>query len=387
MFDLFLVICYCQDQKNTLDNQNNIRKFYKGSIESLTITLDTKKQNLTSKNIQPLSKNLSQIKSIFGDDIFSMSMKGEDKIELSSDGHPVFNGYVQAFQDHRPITISPDIFWLLIVQGFSYHIAKNHEKLRSKFVNFSNQKELTVNVTAPTIESIQPDEWQNLFSQFVCQITYFTGSKIIETLTPNFTTTTPISLAAGQISIMSAMKYYFKYRVIVCVCGFPYITVEGTLEDWIKIEKKIENLKNYEIDDWIESLIPIINKIIELKRDNIVDKEFWNSMIHKHDGNGIYDPSFFDGWFSNLFPYDFYGDRLHGKIVSITELPSEILAVPFLLEVRNDMSIKGTEIRSEFLTGFVGITQDNETSSIKPEIGWVIRREKLMTPQHPIFDY
>ena len=36
------------------------------------------------------------------------------------------------------------------------------------------------------------------------------------------------------------MKNYFKYEVIMHVCGISSITLEGSLEDWKKIKSKFE---------------------------------------------------------------------------------------------------------------------------------------------------
>ena len=39
---------------------------------------------------------------------------------------------------------------------------------------------------------------------------------------------------------MSSMKNYFKYEVIMHVCGISSITLEGSLEDLKKIKSKFE---------------------------------------------------------------------------------------------------------------------------------------------------
>ena len=67
---------------------------------------------------------------------------------------------------------------------------------------------------------------------------------------------------------MTAMKQYFIYEVIKEVCGISSITLEGSLEDWEKIESKFEffSKKEFGLNPWIKSLIPIIVKIIEIKR-------------------------------------------------------------------------------------------------------------------------
>ena len=55
-------------------------------------------------------------------------------------------------------------------------------------------------------------------------------------------------------------------------CGLPYVTIEGSVEDWQKIKQKLEDLKKYKLEFWIEKVAPIINKIIETKKGN-VDKK------------------------------------------------------------------------------------------------------------------
>ena len=58
----------------------------------------------------------------------------------------------------------------------------------------------------------------------------FLGKEVLETLTPNFTTTDYNSTIICKISIMGAFKKYFKYEMHLCGCGVPYIILEGTAE-------------------------------------------------------------------------------------------------------------------------------------------------------------
>ena len=75
------------------------------------------------------------------------------------------------------------------------------------------------------------------------------GESIINILTPSFSTTTPIIQESSQIAIMSAFKNYFKFIRMFGGCGFPYINLQGTLDDYQKLRNKIESLLGYEIDD------------------------------------------------------------------------------------------------------------------------------------------
>ena len=102
---------------------------------------DTQKQveelkiNLHS-NIQP--RKTYEFKSLLSNfeehqiNVHKCSMYSYEKIMMVD--HPVLTGYYLAFLDHYPVVLSPDILWMLILQGFSRHVKLNHQKLRNKFV-------------------------------------------------------------------------------------------------------------------------------------------------------------------------------------------------------------------------------------------------------------
>ncbi len=50
----------------------------------------------------------------------------------------------QAYADHRPFVLSPDMIWLLISQGFARHINANQESMRNDLVDFSGKLSLIV---------------------------------------------------------------------------------------------------------------------------------------------------------------------------------------------------------------------------------------------------
>jgi hypothetical protein len=129
------------------------------------------------------------------------------------------------------------------------------------------QKTITVVRNGMTLETAKPEDWRNIIEEFTKNITGEIGENIISNLKSNFTTTNPITLTTRQISIMSAMKQYFKYEVIMFVYGISSITLEGSLEYWKKIKSKFEffSKEEFGLNPWIKSLIPIIDKIIETK--------------------------------------------------------------------------------------------------------------------------
>ena len=58
--------------------------------------------------------------------------------------HSFFYGLYNAYAEHRPFILSPDIIWLLIIQGFSHHINFNSEKLKDKFVCIDEKLTLVI---------------------------------------------------------------------------------------------------------------------------------------------------------------------------------------------------------------------------------------------------
>ena len=113
------------------------------SFESLTIPVEPETCNTSQISILPVEKSQNVLRKIHSNYRWT-TLKAKDKIILDHKLHPVFEGFVWAYRNHRPITISPDIIWLLIAQAFSNHVNANAESLRRKFVNFSGQKELVV---------------------------------------------------------------------------------------------------------------------------------------------------------------------------------------------------------------------------------------------------
>ena len=198
-------------------------------------------KNLSDMNINSYDTYIKSMPVLSKATIFSMDLSEKIKIR---DDHPVFNSFVDAYRNDRPVTISPDIIWLLIVQGFSNHVNFHAEKLRSKFVNFYGQK--TLHTFRDSIEFTKED-YKSIIPQFVEQIEKYTGKEIIDTLTPNFSTTTPVTITSAQLSIMCAMKHYFRYVSHACICHFPFVVIEGKKADWEEILRKLDVIEKYNL--------------------------------------------------------------------------------------------------------------------------------------------
>lgn len=52
----------------------------------------------------------------------------------------------------------------------------------------------------------------------------------------------------------------------------------GTLRDWLVLKRKITYLDRFGCHQWLDQVLPIINKFIAAYYANEVDKEFWSKM-------------------------------------------------------------------------------------------------------------
>ena len=294
---------------------------------------------------------------------------------------PLLNGFYQAHINHYPIRIKPDDIWLLIVQAFSNHVNTNSEKLRNYFVDFNGKQTLTVAYNLPDISYVNKNLLEKFPEEINNQMIKYLGKEILENLTPNFTTTTNNSRIICKLSIMGIFKKYFEYEMDCCICGNPYIILEGTSEDYIKIKKKAENLKKYEFEWYVDRIVPIIEKMIDAKNGKI-DVDFFKNIIEEkemetEESNGWTPPrkvksNFINGWLLKFFAYYDSGEKFEEdriKVKDFKDLANQLLIVPFKLSIGNWIFKK--EYNMEYKVGFIGCDQ-NEQNEVFPIQGWLV---------------
>lgn len=292
--------------------------------------------------------------------------------------HSFLQGLYQAYADHRPFVLSPDIIWLLISQGFAQHVNANSEILRHLFVQHQGKKELVVR--NDYLHADNPNSpWEDVFPEFAEQIGQYVSEDLIDTLSSNFSTTSPTSLIASQITIMEAVKSYFEYTVLTVGCGIPSITLEGTTEDWKNIKRKLKKLSNYQLAWWTDRLEPIIDEFI-LASMGTINKLFWMDIFrfHRPDFYGVNEQ--IDGWIKSFFPYDKHGVASDFSPILIDDMPDELVYVDFIWVIRNRPDA-GT-YPMQFVAGFTGLSQNHQTMALRPEIGWAVAEASKEQQQH-----
>ena len=125
-------------------------------------------------------------------------------------------------------------------------------------------------------------------------------------LTENYSTTTPASNAANEITLMSSMKNYFEFKMLTR-CGIPEISLFGTEEDWVSLRNRTEALGKLVKEDlasyWMPLILPILDEFIESYRGNM-NHSFWQSMVKlRNNGQSSGYRNFISGWMQIFFPY------------------------------------------------------------------------------------
>ncbi len=284
-----------------------------------------------------------------------------------------FNGMYQAYADHRPFVLSPDMIWLLISQGFARHVNANPEIVREHFVDFSDKLTLIVDSDKDILE--ESINWEEIFPQFTSQIAEHTGEELINILTADFSTTTAVEKVASEITIMEAMEPYFEYVVMYVVCGIPEITLLGTPDDWQKVLHKTRKLGTYDLKWWTKQLEPILKEFVNASKGDI-DKKFWRNMFKYHSQKQYGAPKIIDGWMVKFFPYDKEGKRNNLKqLEGGSNLPEEIVKVD-LKYIKTD-GLHTEETMLELWSGFIGLEQNPETFALTPKISWMIKKKDV----------
>ena len=298
----------------------------------------------------------------------------------------LIQGLIEAYKNHYPITITPDMIWLLFLQGYSRFMEKYHDWVRNSYVNFENKKTIKVARIKMIPEKATKEEWQDIIDEFTEKMKNNVGDNIISSLESNFSTTSKIALTASQVSIMSAMKQYFTYKCLMYGCGITSITLEGSLEDWQKIKSKLEFFSKKEMCLlwWIKHLIPIIDEIIMTKnyydQNKTINEEirnFWKDMIRLKEGKN-YDPNYINGWIIKFIPnYDEQKPKLYEELKE-DDVPDQIISCPMELIALNLNRTK-TIYQCSLASGFFGMTQNEDTFNVKPVIGYAVVVEEKQT--------
>lgn len=207
-----------------------------------------------------------------------------------------------------------------------------------------------------------------------------------------------------QLAVMNMTKHYMNYWGCLR-CGFPTVTLSGTLADWrllsSRAEELIKALCHPDFAEWwLSALLPTLDRIVE-SYNGAIDPVFWNAMVKRCGIFQGYLPNCgYTGWLHAFFPLDISGGRSELCVrydsscdyvragvreiwqgersgeddkcdwMESCDFPCGIAKVP--IQWINYCS--GTTNLIEVYGGFVGYTQDSTTGALMPMTSWFLAK-------------
>jgi len=298
---------------------------------------------------------------------------------VDADDNPFFSMVCLAYAQHRPIVLSPDIMWIIICNGYSQYVNRDPEGFRDYLVKHEGKETLIIR-TRPETPTAQKVE------QFAALIDKETKGGLAELMTCNFSTTGMVERMVSQITLMDAVKPYFEYVEMFSSCGIPRITLEGTSDDWELLREKTRQLGEYGVKEWTDRLDPILAEFVSASEGK-PNLDFWWDMaikgrpkdfhLESEGGCGfvLKNGTRFDGWFLEFIPFDTSGE-LPRAIAYGHVLPPLLTSVPVIQHIEDDfgnlIGVRALELRA----GIVGLSQDSETKTLRPEVGWIVMEKE-----------
>lgn len=287
----------------------------------------------------------------------------------------LFTTFNMAYNNHEDVTLVPDDVWLTILFQFSKYVNANAEALRNRFVDHTDQKELTVT----TGKELSEGEWDEFFTLMIDEIKSNTKDGITEVLQCDFSTTGLIERMVSTATVMDTFKKYFTFGRSIPMCGIKNLRFAGTLEDWQNLLVKFKRLKTYGLvpdectdrekqrsDTWeqyVDDLVPILEEFVEAYQGH-VNHTFWDKVMNKQHGSlGSGSTTTVSGWILK-----FYG---HDGSVGVDNIDDErVIDVPVKIDNRLTGIVKTVQVRA----GFGGLYEEN--GSYRPQLTMVVY-EKL----------
>ena len=177
---------------------------------------------------------------------------------------------------------------------------------------------------------------------------------------------------------MDTYARFFEY-IVICVCGIPQITVQGTVADWQRMRDRIEVLATFGLEWWVSRVRPILDQFVRAASGD-PDRDFWRAIYKPRRSYGSETAT---GWIVDLFPY--LGDPPRCRVNPVFEATREDWALPLgaglapgsfpsgLSRVPVQVDDRSASVgKADLVAGFFGVGQKAETNALYPVIGWAV---------------
>ncbi|XP_028393469.1 uncharacterized protein LOC114517841 [Dendronephthya gigantea] len=335
--------------------QEAFEKFAKESDEGSVLTR-LLKVGFSLDDISSLRKNV-------GDRVATL---GSDGVIYCNRDDGMFSAILAAYNNHWKLRTSPDDWWFCVIKLVALAIDRNagKESVRQMFVEHEGKKTLCVDV--PTL-CIYDVDYNVFFQQMSEQIAEnIKVPSYVDLVTADFTTTTPATKIASQITIMSSLQEFFDYDMKTS-CGIPAIEMLGSKEDWEHLGEKLEKLKEILkpiLDDiglpgdWWKSAEEVFKKLLKTYEGN-PDKKWWDKILSFEGASFSGQISGYTGWITRFIEGS-------SERIAPETFTSGLATVPLKIK-RPD----GFEDTAALVAGMLGFTlYEEKIPVVQPFQGW-----------------
>ena len=303
--------------------------------------------------------------------------------------HPFLAAAHLAFADHRPLALSPDMIWLLLNQMASAEVLANPESYRHLFAPHSQGKRTLTVIRNDFIAGNPANDWPGVFAEFEATIVKHAPDPLAGGFAHAFSTSTPCEIAARRVTLLKATSGYYQFYLST-MCGIPEIALHGNGDDWRWIREHAEDFRKLGMRRRIDALIPVLDQFVAAA-DGTPDAAFWRSFYKFSSESGS---SYVSGWI-NLFFLDENDKALEQVLAQdfrwagapLKETTYGALNLP--LAKRSVTYLSNGVMTQEFVwsyfaetrpmllrAGFMGISQDPRTLTLKPQLAWQVLQRK-----------
>lgn len=337
-----------------------------------------------------------------GDEIEAFSpVNGQEWIAPKlSTGHPFIAAAHMAFAEHRPLALSPDMIWQLLVQMAAEEVLAAPEKHRALFSDHQHGSHAMEVKRDGFLQGNPKNDWPGVFMELESAIVNRDAGSPVADFSHVFSTSTPTEIAARRVVLLRAASPYYNYQVST-MCGIPRIELHGKAEDWRWIRERLDGFRQFNMERRVKALLPVLDECIAAAEGK-PHAGIWKS-FYKYDSES--GTSYVSGWINTFFikeNAEMLDVVLDAKF-SWSAPPEEsgrdgAVNLPLALTTRSYPSTGvvdvdfiwnhyGETIPMRWRAGFMGVAQDRKSMTLTPVIAWQVLRTKLNIEERKAADY
>lgn len=223
-----------------------------------------------------------------------------DRLNRIKNSNGLFRLLEAGYSWHVPIYISPDDVANNICCIWSKYVFLNAEKLRSFFVQHDGKKKLTYYSTG----RYHPDRMPEFMDGLTCLISADQDNDNLSWMDYSSSISMPTDRLIRTVAKLASQKAYYEYQCVLC-CGFSQVELGGTLEDWERLWKLVEDMPTPDdfLTIWRAKLLQTITGMLSGEED------FWQRCLttERYGSGGQTKRT---GWILNFNPINDAGEVL-----------------------------------------------------------------------------